>query len=259
VTRLTIGVVGFIQHNVDQQIYFTKKCVESIRKYVKEDHNLIIIDNGSVEAGANALRDMNPEYLIRFPENYGVVHAYNTIMDNCKTELAYIPNNDHMLSENSVDNMIKHLDNTDYELLGSPESTQVLRDYSYKKHQNNFNNSLHSLFVPDNFDSWNDVAQKFIKKYEGVINDKEFPCSNYLMKKETWEKFGKFRLSTYGGWNALDRYANEDCDKADIKYGTCMESIIYHIWGGMGTTKFVSKQIPDSVKEKMNNFGVTVR
>ena len=241
-TDLTIGIACYIKNNPQEQMRFTKRCVDSIRKFVKADYNLVLVDNGSNDDGANFLRELNPEYIIRFSQNTGTSHAFNSIVNLSNTRYVYIPNNDHVVCENSIEGMINLLEtNKEYSIVGLTDSEWATKD-GLHQHRGDFNNLLNDNDF--DFDVWNIAALNFSNKQETDIKDL-FVGSNYLFTKDTWENFGKFRIGFNRPWVAVDAFLHEDLIKNNIKFCQYMRGLLYHPTGGQGTSKYIDSSIEE--------------
>jgi GT2 family glycosyltransferase len=219
------------------------------------------LDNGSTADGHDFLKSLNADYLITSPCNLGTSHAFNLITQISDTPYVYIPNNDHMVCENSVENLIKCLENNeDISVVGSPDTEWILNDLTVCQPGGNPNEQtgVYSLFDKNDLDSWNALAQKFINKNTNNIQRGFFVPSNYMFSKESWKKFGKFRISFNKGWCAVDNYLQEDLSKNNMVYACCWESLLYHPHGGMMTSRHVPRTIDPGVHQHLIKLGANL-
>ncbi|MBN2298378.1 MAG: glycosyltransferase, partial [Deltaproteobacteria bacterium] len=96
------------------QLEYTKKCLESIKMYTPEQHELIIIDNGSSDA--------TPEFLKRYAElhanvqlilndeNLGFAAGNNRGIEKAQGKYILFLNNDTVVTEGWLSRMIAHLE-----------------------------------------------------------------------------------------------------------------------------------------------------
>jgi len=256
VINLSIGIACYIKDNPKLQTIYTQRCVDSIRKFVKIPYNLILVDNGSTEEGSKFLRDLNPEYLIRFQHNTGTSHAFNSIVNLSNTEYCYIPNNDHAVCEGSIEGMLNVLKTQDeYKVIGLPDTNWATKEGEYK-----YGGDFKTLIDHDNFDldKWNEASKVFANAQKNEI-EPTFVGSNYMFSKKTWENFGTFRISTHKGWCAVDNYLEEDLMARDIKFCQYMKGIIYHPPGGQGTSKYVPMQPEQWRLQYLKNMNANIR
>jgi GT2 family glycosyltransferase len=75
------------------QIHFTKKFVESIRKHTKVPYELIIVDNGSSDGTQEYIRQQADKYHF-YEKNTGFAHGFNKGMELASGEYIAICNND---------------------------------------------------------------------------------------------------------------------------------------------------------------------
>ncbi|MCX5835053.1 MAG: glycosyltransferase family 2 protein, partial [Deltaproteobacteria bacterium] len=95
------------------ELDYTKRCVESIRKNTSEPHEIIFVDNGSKDGTAKWLRKfakVNPNYrLIENRENLGFARGCNQGIEASKGEYILLLNNDVLVTENWLPGMLEHL------------------------------------------------------------------------------------------------------------------------------------------------------
>jgi len=272
--ELTIGIASLIKDAPAAQMRFHRRFIDSL-KFVKEKFNLVIVDNGSSEEGHNFLKTLNPDKLIKFPLNTGVVHAYNTIMENADTEYVYIPNSDHVLSENSVETLLANL-RADSELfvVGSPDTRYVNANYEWQHAwqpkfsglpncgESNFLNDRVKDGIYSDLTQWNEEAQIFINKNKGTSMN-EIMASNYMMTRDNWLKMGKFRmgLESQWPWWAMDSFFWKDCEKNGYKWKTCLDTLVYHDFHVTSTTTYVGATIlpPIETLEFLQKAGTPFR
>ena len=149
--------------------------------------------------------------------------------------------------------------NKEYSVIGLTDTEWISKDGDYI-HRGDFNSLLDDV----NFDLnlWNDCSKIFINKQneeiKTSIGPENFIGSNYMFTKDTWEKFGKFRISFYKPWVAVDHYLYEDLIKNNIKFGRYMKSLIYHPTGGQGTSKYVYPNIEEWRLNYLKNMNANI-
>ncbi|MBN1227720.1 MAG: glycosyltransferase [Deltaproteobacteria bacterium] len=98
------------------QIKYTKECVESIRKYTPEPHEIIFIDNGSTDGTANWLKGLikkNTNYkLIENRKNLGFAKGCNQGITASTGEYILLLNNDVVVTEGWLSGMLECLTST---------------------------------------------------------------------------------------------------------------------------------------------------
>ena len=85
------------------QLEYTKKCIESIRKHTPEPHEIIFVDNGSSDGTVQWLRAQirdNPHYkLLENPKNLGFARGCNQGMAMASGNYLLLLNNDVVVAE----------------------------------------------------------------------------------------------------------------------------------------------------------------
>jgi len=227
--ELTIGILCYIKADEENQIRFTQRFIDSLR-FVKMKYNLVIVDNGSTDKGHNFLKSLKPDCLITFTENLGVVHGYNTIMENSCTEYVYIPNADHVVSENSVENLLSAMKSNPHIFVAGNPDCRFVHDYTWVPPNVipnvTTNEFMQDLDIYNSLDKWNQKAQIFIEKNNNLFNPK-FP-SNYMMTKDNWLKIGKFRMGFSYEWVAMDAFFHKDCERLGLMGVTYLGGLLYH-------------------------------
>ncbi|MEO6096371.1 MAG: glycosyltransferase [Fibrobacteria bacterium] len=98
---VSIVILGF------NQVEYTKKCIESIRKHTRQKYELILIDNGSKDGTEAFFRSIAGAKVIRNPENLGVSKGWNQGMRVASGEYILILNNDIIVGPDWLENMVR--------------------------------------------------------------------------------------------------------------------------------------------------------
>lgn len=90
--KKTIDIIVLTYNAID----FTKKCIESVKKYTKTPYNLIIIDNLSTDGTREYLKTLNDSNIkvILNNENKGVAGGRNQGIENCSADYIVFLDND---------------------------------------------------------------------------------------------------------------------------------------------------------------------
>lgn len=95
------------------QLEYTKKCVESIRRFTPEDHEIIFVDNGSKDGTREWLRELvsrNSNYrLIENRENSGFSKGCNQGIRESRGEFILLLNNDVIVTEGWLSGLLSCL------------------------------------------------------------------------------------------------------------------------------------------------------
>ena len=128
---VSIVILGF------NQVEYTKKCIESIRKHTRQKYELIIIDNGSRDGTEAYFRSIPNAKVIINRENLGVAKGWNQGMRLAEGEYILILNNDIIVGPNWLENMVRLAESDPTIGLVGPRSNyiagpQVVSNVSYK-------------------------------------------------------------------------------------------------------------------------------
>lgn len=85
---------------------YTRKCLESIRKFTAPPFEIIVVDNGSKDETVTELKQMNDVILIENDTNRGFPAACNQGFAVAKGEQLLILNNDVVVSDGWLQNML---------------------------------------------------------------------------------------------------------------------------------------------------------
>lgn len=128
---VSIVILGF------NQVAYTKKCIESIRKYTRQKYELILVDNGSKDGTEEYFRSIAGAKVIHNPVNLGVAKGWNQGMRLAEGDFILILNNDIIVGPDWLENMVR-LAETDPTIgLVGPRSNyiagpQIVPDVPYK-------------------------------------------------------------------------------------------------------------------------------
>ncbi len=128
---VSIVILGF------NQVEYTKKCIESIRKHTRQKYELILVDNGSKDGTEAFFRSIPGAKVIRNPENLGVSKGWNQGMRQAVGEYILILNNDIIVGPDWLENMVRLAESDPSIGLVVPRSNyiagpQIVPDVPYK-------------------------------------------------------------------------------------------------------------------------------
>ncbi len=128
---VSIIMLGF------NQVEYTRKCIESIRKYTRQKYELILVDNGSKDGTEEFFRSIPGAKVIRNEENLGVSRGWNQGMRLAAGEYLLILNNDIIVGPDWLENMVRLAESHASIGLVGPRSNyiagpQVVADVPYK-------------------------------------------------------------------------------------------------------------------------------
>ena len=99
--KVSIVILGF------NQVEYTKKCIESIRRHTRQDYELILVDNGSKDGTEAYFRSVPGAKVIRNAVNLGVSRGWNQGMRLAEGEYILIFNNDTIVGPDWLENMVR--------------------------------------------------------------------------------------------------------------------------------------------------------
>ena len=123
------------------ELKYTKECIESIRKHTPEQHQIILIDNGSTDGTVKWLRQIaadNKNYkVIENSENLGFAKGCNQGISEANGEYILLLNNDVVVTEGWLNGLLECLSSSaDTGIVGpmtnSISGPQKVADIGYK-------------------------------------------------------------------------------------------------------------------------------
>jgi GT2 family glycosyltransferase/Flp pilus assembly protein TadD len=99
--KVSIVILGF------NQVAYTKKCIDSIRRHTRQDYELILVDNGSKDGTEQYFRAVPGAKVIRNETNLGVAKGWNQGMRAASGEYILILNNDVIVGPDWLENMVR--------------------------------------------------------------------------------------------------------------------------------------------------------
>ena len=129
--KVSIIILGF------NKVEYTKKCIESIRKYTRQKYELILVDNGSNDDTEKYFRSIPNAKVIINPTNFGVARGWNQGMRIADGDYLLILNNDIIVGPNWLENMVRLAESDPSIGLVGPRSNyiagpQIVRNVPYK-------------------------------------------------------------------------------------------------------------------------------
>lgn len=129
---VSIVILGF------NQVEYTKKCIESIRRHTRQKYELILVDNGSKDGTEEFFRSIQGAKVIRNAENLGVSKGWNQGMRLAAGEYILILNNDIIVGPDWLENMVRLAESDPSIGLVGPRSNyiagpQIVPDVPYRQ------------------------------------------------------------------------------------------------------------------------------
>ncbi|HHV75686.1 MAG TPA: glycosyltransferase family 2 protein, partial [Thermoanaerobacterium sp.] len=110
INKNKLSSIIIVTHN---QLEYTRKCIESIRKHTKLPYELIVIDNASNDETVEYLESQHDIKLIKNNENRGFPASCNQGISIAKGEYIVLLNNDTIVTENWLNNLLYCLNNAE--------------------------------------------------------------------------------------------------------------------------------------------------
>jgi GT2 family glycosyltransferase/Flp pilus assembly protein TadD len=104
---------------------YTQKCVESIQKNVKQNYELILVDNGSSDDTLSYFQSVNGAVVVANKTNLGVAAGWNQGLEIATGEFVLILNNDTLVGPNAIENMVRALQNHPNTAMVAPRSNAI--------------------------------------------------------------------------------------------------------------------------------------
>ena len=129
--KVSIVILGF------NQLDYTQKCIDSIRKHTRQNYELILVDNGSKDGTGDYFRSVPGAKVIGNASNQGVAKGWNQGMRLADGDYILILNNDVIVGPDWLENMIRLAESDPSIGLVGPRSNyiagpQVVADVTYK-------------------------------------------------------------------------------------------------------------------------------
>ena len=105
-STFTVSIIILCMNNLE----YTKKCIESIRKNTTVPYQLVVVDNGSIDETPQYLRSImadDKDILIRLHKNIGFGPGNNLASKVVKTEYICLVNNDCEVEEGWLEQLIE--------------------------------------------------------------------------------------------------------------------------------------------------------
>ncbi len=218
---------------VFNELFYTKKCIESIRKNSENiQYEIIVIDNASDDGTQDFLKKENIIYIYN-NENIGVAKAWNQGIKNSKGDFVCIINNDIIVCKDWLFNFIKFYETKENTGILSPATREGQLNYDFEKYSEKFIKKMKNI-KEKGFFGWcmfikKDKFEKiglFSEEYEtGIGEDTDF----YLrLKKQNFESYitGSVFVHHFGSRTLIkvkekkgDKFEKENILKLRIKWG----------------------------------------
>lgn len=153
---------------VYNQIEYTRKCIESIKKNTSNtDYEIIVIDNASEDGTGDFFKKQDVVYIYN-NENKGVAKAWNQGIKQAKGDYVCIINNDIIVCKNWLSEFIRIYESMKNIGILSPGTKEGELNYDFESYSENF-----------------------IKKMKN-IKEKGFAGWCMFIKKERFDEIGLF-------------------------------------------------------------------
>ncbi len=103
---------------VHNQWEYTKICLESIRRHTLENHEIIIVDNGSEDATGQYLKGIPHIRVIHNQENLGFAKAINQGLGIAQGKYVIVLNNDCIVSSGWIPSLLWAAENLNIGIVG---------------------------------------------------------------------------------------------------------------------------------------------
>jgi len=211
---------------VHNELEYTKKCIESIKKNSENiNYEIIIIDNGSRDETGDFIKGIGCRYIYN-NENIGVAKAWNQGIKNSKGDFVCIINNDIIVCKDWLLNFLKFYKAKENIGILSPATREGQLNYNFEKYSEDFIKKMKNI-KKKGFCGWCMFIKKdrlgkiglFSEEYEtGIGEDTDF----YLrLKFAGFESFitGAVFIHHFGSitLNKIKQNAGDKFEKDNIK------------------------------------------
>ncbi len=129
---------------VYNQLNFTKTCLESLRKTVSKDAEVIVVDNGSSDGTHDYLATCQSVVVVTNRENLGCAPAWNQGVKASSGKWVVILNNDTILSPNWLEGLIDFAGEKGADIV-SPAIREGEYNYDIDEYAKEYVRRMHSV------------------------------------------------------------------------------------------------------------------
>ncbi len=107
------------------QVEYTRKCIENLQKYCRQEYELILVNNGSKDGTAAYFDSIPGAKVIHNPKNLGVAPGWNQGMKLATGDYVLILNNDTIPGPNFLENLVRCAENHPESGMVVPRSNRI--------------------------------------------------------------------------------------------------------------------------------------
>lgn len=213
-----VSIVIPVYGNVE----YTRKCVESIQAHVRQNYEIIIIDNASTDNTIDYLRSAfkgqlgKPPTVIRNKTNVGVPAAYNQGFNTGTGDFFLFLNNDTIVPVDAIENMVRWM-LLDKEIgIVGPRTNYVSGPQIVKDTGINTEHDIHKFA-----DSWHKEMDRSSFEYPRIVGF----CM--MIRRRCYDKVGYFD-EQFGLGNFEDDDYCLRAKQAGFKLLVANDAFVYH-------------------------------
>lgn len=212
----------------------TVECIRSIKTQTYTDHEIIVVDNGSVDNSIEILEQIKNITLIKNPSNRGFTGGHIDGLRHASGEYIFVLNNDAVVDPSYIEKAI--------DTMNSRENIAVVggRAYLWQNDDDKFKTDIPYYA----FQTINPVTAEGIF----VASDNHFPHrtnwvsgSAMMIRREVLDKVGYFYNPLFAYYEESDLFARMAINGYDIVYSP--ELHIWHKMGASSSTYFQNVQL----------------
>lgn len=185
------------------QVEYTKICLESLLPSINPGVRIVLVDNGSSDATAEYLANLEGVHIIKNPVNLGCAAAWNQGVGACDSDWIVILNNDVILPSGWLDGLITFAEEQNLDIV-SPAIREGEYNYDIGAYSSAFMTRMRSV------------------KRAGVVDG---IC--FMVRRQVFEKVGLFdEMFRIGQFEDKDFFRRAKL--AGFRLGTTGRSFIHH-------------------------------
>jgi len=209
---------------------FTKMCVESIERTTKSPHQFLFVDDGSTDGTVDWLKSKGYPALIH-PVNLGLPWAVNDMYDvvwkSDPEAFLLIVANDVIVFDGAVDDLIRGMAETDYDVLGHNEINSNEFLAKFPQYGNLFDGPTVRL-KSETFDAYR-VMETMVDKTFKITS--RLPITNCLIQRRSFmDKLGYYDVNYYPQYFCDNDFGYRNKLTGTVKVGTVESAWVYHFW-----------------------------
>ncbi len=209
---------------------YLESYLPSVLNSSKEDFEILMIDNASVDESVSFIKEWYPEVqLLEFTKNYGFAKGYNLAISEIKSKYTVVLNSDVKVSEAWLDPLIRAMED-DAELGAVQPKILSLEEPEYFEYAGAAGGFIDRLCYPFCRGRILDKLEKDEGQYDERTKVSWVSGAAMVVRTEIFNKLGGFDPSYFAHFEEIDFSLR--LQRAGYKLEVIPNSVVYHLGGG---------------------------